>query len=82
MTSQVKQRVLRTLWSFPPVYGARIAARILSTPRLKDLWYEDLLVMSGRIAEMRRQVGFPLFFCDFQSENAEIAPFSEHFTEK
>lgn len=56
VTSQVKQRVLRTLWSFPPVYGARIAARILSTPRLKDLWYEDLLVMSGRIAEMRRQL--------------------------
>jgi len=25
------------------------------------------------------QVGFPLFFCDFQSENAEIAPFVVHF---
>ena len=28
------------------------------------------------------QVGFPLLFCDFQSENAEIAPFSVHSNKK
>ena len=27
---------------------------ILSSPHLKELWYEDLQVMSGRIARMRR----------------------------
>jgi hypothetical protein len=74
------------LWSFPPVYGAKIATRtqrpepkigcsvlahtlihtshlpqslkrragILSSPHLRELWYEDLQVMSGRIARMRR----------------------------
>jgi hypothetical protein len=26
--------------------------------------------------------GFPLFFCDFQEENAEIAPFFVHFNKK
>ena len=30
----------------------------------------------------RGQVGFPLFFCDFRSKNAEIAPFSVHFVEE
>ena len=29
-------------------------AGILSSPRLRELWYEDLQVMSGRIARMRR----------------------------
>jgi len=28
------------------------------------------------------QVGFPLFLCDFQSKNAEIAPFCVHFDKK
>ena len=30
----------------------------------------------------RLEVGFPLFFCDFQYENAEIAPFFVHFNKK
>ena len=34
--------------------GAKVAARILSDPALKALWYEDLQVMAGRISEMRR----------------------------
>ena len=34
--------------------GAKVAARILSEPELKALWYEDLQVMAGRISEMRR----------------------------
>eukprot|EP01043_Picozoa_sp_COSAG02_P120198 COSAG02_NODE_56934_length_283_cov_0.559783_1_plen_54_part_01 len=29
-------------------------AGILSSPHLRELWYEDLQVMSGRIARMRR----------------------------
>ena len=28
------------------------------------------------------QVGFALFFCDFQEENAGIAPFFVHFNKK
>jgi len=31
--------------------------------------------------EINRSV-FPLFFCDLQEENAEIAPFFVHFTKK
>ena len=30
----------------------------------------------------KQQVGFSLFFCDFQLENADIAPFFVHFTKK
>ncbi|RAL03293.1 aromatic-amino-acid aminotransferase [Aspergillus ibericus CBS 121593] len=39
--------------SNPPAYGAKIAATILSSRELKDLWYKDLETMSGRIRAMR-----------------------------
>ena len=35
-----------------------------------------------QIAKQTRRSVFPLFFCDFQEENAEIAPFFVHFTKK
>ena len=37
--------------------------------------YED-------VAGPTLKVGFSLFFCDFQWENAETAPFFVHFTKK
>jgi len=40
--------------SNPPAYGARIASIVLNDPKLFAEWEEDLLIMSGRIAEMRK----------------------------
>lgn len=51
--SQLK-RLVRGMYSNPPVHGARIAAMILRTPDLHAMWLEELRGMSGRIAEMRR----------------------------
>lgn len=52
MNSQLKI-IARTLWSNPPKYGARIAEIVLSDPSLRKMWYEELKVMSSRIADMR-----------------------------
>lgn len=40
--------------SNPPAYGARIVARILSTPEFYNEWCQDLTTMSSRIIEMRK----------------------------
>ena len=42
--------------SNPPAFGARIAHLVLSDGELRDQWYRDLVTMSGRIREMRRQL--------------------------
>lgn len=52
MNSQLKI-IARTLWSNPPKYGARIAEIVLSDGELRKMWYDELKVMSGRIADMR-----------------------------
>jgi len=50
--SQIKI-VARSLWSNPAVNGAKIVAKILSTPELRKQWYIDIQEMSGRIIKMR-----------------------------
>ncbi len=52
INSQLKI-IARTLWSNPPKYGARVADLVLSDPALVKMWYDELKVMSGRIADMR-----------------------------
>ncbi|KAK5023282.1 Aspartate aminotransferase, cytoplasmic [Exophiala sideris] len=49
----VMEKVQRSEISNPPAFGAKIAAEILSDPRLRKLWYADLQTMSSRIAKMR-----------------------------
>ncbi|KAI9933008.1 hypothetical protein MW887_009262 [Aspergillus wentii] len=39
--------------SNPPAYGAKIASAILSDDGLRNMWFEDLRTMSGRIQSMR-----------------------------
>jgi aspartate aminotransferase len=53
-TQSVLEMLQRSEVSNPPAYGAKIASTILSDKTLKDIWYADLMVMSGRIRSMRR----------------------------
>lgn len=41
------------MYSNPPIHGARIVDIVLNDPALTASWHNDLLVMSGRIKEMR-----------------------------
>jgi len=41
--SQIK-RVIRPLYSSPPMHGAQLVATILGTPELYKQWYVSLLV--------------------------------------
>ncbi|KAI0988825.1 hypothetical protein GJ496_007010 [Pomphorhynchus laevis] len=51
--SQVK-RVIRPMYSNPPLHGARLALKIMKTPALEQQWFDELKVMSGRILQMRQ----------------------------
>ena len=45
--------------------------------RLAEL-KDELSVLEAE-RQVLAKVGFPLFFCDFQAENAKIAPFFREF---
>lgn len=45
--------LVRPLYSNPPVHGARIAAEILSNPKLNDQWLAEVKGMADRIISMR-----------------------------
>jgi aspartate/tyrosine/aromatic aminotransferase len=53
--SQV-DRIIRGMYSSPPVYGARIMSRILGDPKLFADWENELVVMSSRIKDMRKHL--------------------------
>jgi aspartate aminotransferase len=50
--SQLKV-VIRTMYSNPPIYGARVAAEVLCNDDLREMWFQDVRNMANRIAEMR-----------------------------
>nr|AIT70263.1 aspartate aminotransferase [Symphyocladia latiuscula] len=50
--SQLKQ-IARSIYSSPPLYGAKIVTEILSNQQLYNEWKMDLKSMSNRINEMR-----------------------------
>lgn len=50
--SQLK-KVIRPMYSSPPLHGARIASRILSDPALKSSWLAELKDMASRIQRVR-----------------------------
>jgi len=51
--SQIKI-IARAIWSNPPLHGARIVAKVLGDPSLKQMWHDELKLMSGRITQMRQ----------------------------
>lgn len=56
LMSQVKQRVIRPIYSSPPLHGARLATHVLGDPQLFSQWCGELRVMSGRVQSMRSQL--------------------------
>ncbi len=53
--SQLK-RVIRTNYSNPPIYGAKIVGTVLSDPVLRQMWEDELTDMRERIHIMRHQL--------------------------
>jgi aromatic-amino-acid transaminase len=53
--SQLK-RVIRTNYSNPPIYGAKIVGTVLSDPALRKMWEDELASMRDRIHVMRHQL--------------------------
>ena len=52
LLSQVK-RIARASYSSPPVYGAKVAATVLTTPALRTQWEADLRTMVNRMNAVR-----------------------------
>lgn len=53
--SQLK-RIIRTNYSNPPIYGAKIVGTVLNNPELHQMWENELAGMRVRIHEMRRRL--------------------------
>ncbi|XP_045762287.1 aspartate aminotransferase, mitochondrial [Maniola jurtina] len=53
--SQVKI-MIRTMYSNPPLYGARLVTEILNNPQLKQQWLSDVKLMADRIISMRTKL--------------------------
>ncbi len=45
--------IIRANWSNPPAHGCRIVQKVLSTPELRQQWFDAIVTMSSRIKEMR-----------------------------
>ncbi|CAD8165922.1 unnamed protein product [Paramecium pentaurelia] len=45
--------IARSLWSCPPVHGARIAETVLNNPKIYQLWLKEVRLMAQRIQNMR-----------------------------
>jgi len=45
--------IIRTHYSNPPLHGARIVQKVLESPELTKLWYDEMIEMSSRIKKMR-----------------------------
>lgn len=52
VNSRLKQ-IARPMYSNPPIHGARIIDIVLSDPKLTQMWYDDLTMMSSRMTAMR-----------------------------
>ena len=53
--SQLK-RVIRTNYSNPPTHGAAIVATVLNSPKLRQMWEDELAQMRERIKSMRHSL--------------------------
>ena len=58
--SNVKTKVIRPVYSSPPLHGAKLASLVLSDAGLFAQWKMELLVMAGRVRRMREQLAAEL----------------------
>ncbi|KAG8158149.1 hypothetical protein KVR01_011910 [Diaporthe batatas] len=56
VVQSILENAQRATISTPPLYGARIAEAVLTTPEIRAQWALDLVTMSGRIVAMRRRL--------------------------
>lgn len=50
------RRIVRPLWSNPPLHGARVAELVLTRPTLRSVWLDELATMVQRLQSMRRRL--------------------------
>lgn len=50
------ERLQRSEISNPPAYGAKLASEVLNNGSLRAMWYDDLVMMSSRVAFMRESL--------------------------
>lgn len=53
-TQSMLEMLQRSEVSNPPGFGAKIAAQVLESEELKQMWYADMVTMSDRIRSMRK----------------------------
>jgi aspartate/tyrosine/aromatic aminotransferase len=53
VASQVRF-VARAQYSNPPKYGAHLVDTVLSNPTLKNMWFNEMRIMSNRISGIRK----------------------------
>jgi aspartate/tyrosine/aromatic aminotransferase len=58
--SQVKQRVIRPVYSSPPLHGAQLAATVLGDAQLFSRWQDELGLMASRVRRMRTELAVEL----------------------
>eukprot|EP00823_Brevimastigomonas_motovehiculus_P001385 TRINITY_DN1190_c0_g2_i1.p1 TRINITY_DN1190_c0_g2~~TRINITY_DN1190_c0_g2_i1.p1 ORF type:complete len:456 (+),score=117.59 TRINITY_DN1190_c0_g2_i1:33-1370(+) len=46
--------IIRTMYSSPPNHGALIVRRVLTTPRLRSLWFSEVKTMADQIISRRK----------------------------
>jgi aspartate aminotransferase len=56
LLSQVKQRVVRPVYSSPPLHGAQLATEVLGDATLFAQWQQELQLMAGRVRRMRTEL--------------------------
>ncbi|KAJ5623635.1 Aspartate aminotransferase [Penicillium lividum] len=52
-TQSMLEMLQRCEVSNPPAFGARIASQVLENDELRQMWFQDMMTMSGRIRSMR-----------------------------
>ncbi|OOQ87327.1 Aspartate aminotransferase, cytoplasmic [Penicillium brasilianum] len=53
-TQSMLEMLQRSEVSNPPAFGAKIASQVMGTKDLKEMWFADMVTMSGRIRSMRQ----------------------------
>lgn len=52
-TQSMLEMLQRSEVSNPPAFGAKIASQVLGNDELRQMWFQDMMIMSGRIRSMR-----------------------------
>lgn len=68
-TQSMLEMLQRSEVSNPPAFGAKIASQVLGNDKLRQMWFQDMMTMSGRIRSMRAALYEKLIFFGKSSPN-------------